>query len=296
MLYEHTDVCGSHRAKRALLVGLLAITCFGLVTVARPAPASADIPWPYQFMPYIDDYQPYQGQTTCSMWAKPGVIAFRDLLNFWFGPHNYGIVAQGGCDPGNPIHGNGGQGEHKEGRALDYMAAVNDPASWRIIDWITRSDEYGNPYALGRRFGLMYIVWNHQMFRFYPPRGWAPYTGSNPHTDHIHFSFSWAGALKQTSWWTTTQQTRTGCGASIQTWVFGSGYGPLVQIKRIQDSTGRVFDTQSEIQNSYWRVEASGHVYRANQPLSVLATGPRPRAKIAVPTPYGAGWCYVNLT
>ncbi len=221
-------------------------------------------------------------------------MEFRNLLNFWFGQHSYGIVR--GCDPRDPIGSNGGRSEHKEGRALDYMVAANDPTSWRIIDWVLHSDEYGNPYAFGRRFGLMYIVWNHKIFRFYPPRGWADYTGSNPHTDHIHFSFSWAGALKQTSWWTTTQPTRNGCGASIQTWVFGSGFGPLVQIKRIQDSTGNVFDTQSEIQNSYWRVEASGHVYRANQPLSLFASNPRPRAKIAVPTPYGADWCYVNLT
>jgi hypothetical protein len=28
--------------------------------------------------------------------------------------------------------------------------------------------------------------------------------GTNPHTDHIHFSFSWAGARKQTSYWDGT--------------------------------------------------------------------------------------------
>jgi hypothetical protein len=31
--------------------------------------------------------------------------------------------------------------------------------------------------------------------------GWRPYVGANPHTDHAHFSFSWAGARKQTSYW-----------------------------------------------------------------------------------------------
>lgn len=29
-----------------------------------------------------------------------------------------------------------------------------------------------------------------------------PFPGPNPHLDHIHFSFSWAGAMKRTSWWT----------------------------------------------------------------------------------------------
>jgi peptidoglycan hydrolase-like protein with peptidoglycan-binding domain len=41
------------------------------------------------------------------------------------------------------------------------------------------------------------------MWRAYDPaRGWAPYTGSAPHTDHIHFSFTWDGAYARTSWWT----------------------------------------------------------------------------------------------
>ncbi len=48
---------------------------------------------------------------------------------------------------------------------------------------------------MARRFGIMYIIWNHQIWGTYAPqRGWAPYTGSVPHTDHIHFSFSWDGA------------------------------------------------------------------------------------------------------
>src|SRR5690606_34041163 len=31
--------------------------------------------------------------------------------------------------------------------------------------------------------------------------------GSSPHTDHIHFSFSWDGAMQRTSWWTGTAWT-----------------------------------------------------------------------------------------
>lgn len=284
MVYAHTDVCGSHRAKRALLVGLLAVTCFGLVTVARPPAASANIPWPYQFMPYIDGYQPYQGQSTCDPTAKPGVVEFRNLLNFWFGQHASGIVRA--CS-------SGGQSEHKEGRALDYMVNASDPTALKILAWVLGPDEYGNAHAFGRRFGLMYIIHNHKMFRFYHPEwGWQPYTGSNPHTDHIHFSFSWAGARKQTSWWTTTQQTHNGCGSSVQTWVFGTGFGPLVQVKRIQDYYGSVFDTQSEIRNSYWRVRGGGQQYFANQPLSVFAN-PRPQGVLPLIT---GGACYLNLT
>ncbi len=41
------------------------------------------------------------------------------------------------------------------------------------------------------------------MFRLYDAgRGWAAYTGSSPHTDHVHISFSWAGAWARTSFFT----------------------------------------------------------------------------------------------
>jgi hypothetical protein len=265
-----------------MVVGLLAVMSFALITVARPAAANANIPWPYEFMPTIDGYQGYQGQSTCSPSIKPGVADFRDYLNFWFGHHEAGIVRNCGV---------GGQSEHKEGRALDYMLPSTDPTSLRILADVLGSDQYGNAHAKGRRFGLMYIISNRRIFRFYrPEQGWQPYTGSNPHTDHIHFSFSWAGAQRQTSWWTTTQQTVRGCGSTVETWKFGSGFGPLVQIKKITDAYGKTFDTQSEIRNSYWRVRASGQEYRANQPLSLLAN-PGPQAML----PTSLGPCLFSI-
>ena len=71
-----------------------------------------------------------------------------------------------------------------------------------FIAWLLAPDQYGNQHAMARRLGLAYIIWNTQMFRLYDVgRGWQPYTGSSPHTDHVHFSFSWAGACAQTSWY-----------------------------------------------------------------------------------------------
>ena len=55
---------------------------------------------------------------------------------------------------------------------------------------------------MAKRFGINYIIWNRQMWRAYDPgRGWAPYYGVSPHTDHIHFSFNWDGACMRSSWW-----------------------------------------------------------------------------------------------
>jgi hypothetical protein len=61
---------------------------------------------------------------------------------------------------------------------------------------------------MARRLGVMYIIHNRRIWGSYRAgEGWRPYVGANPHTDHVHFSFSWAGARKQTSYWDGTPVT-----------------------------------------------------------------------------------------
>src|SRR3954452_5714603 len=56
---------------------------------------------------------------------------------------------------------------------------------------------------MARRYGIMYMIFNHKIWGSYnAAAGWRDYTGPNPHTDHIHVSFGWPGALEQTSYWT----------------------------------------------------------------------------------------------
>ena len=72
-----------------------------------------------------------------------------------------------------------------------------------FIAWLLATDQYGNAHAMAGASGSSYIIWNTQMFRMYDvARGWQPYTGSSPHTDHVHISFSWAGAWARTSFYT----------------------------------------------------------------------------------------------
>ena len=76
-----------------------------------------------------------------------------------------------------------------------------------------RAEPTGRRWAMVRRLGVMYIIYNRRIWASYrAEEGWRPYVGANPHTDHIHFSFSWAGARKQTSYWDGTPVTgsRTG--------------------------------------------------------------------------------------
>jgi hypothetical protein len=144
----------------------------------------------------IDPYPRYEAPATCDPTEKPGPQALRTLLQQTYGSRSFAITrACSGV----------ATSDHNEGRALDWMVNAADPGQRDIADsfvgWLLASDQYGNPQAMARRLGIAYIIWNTQMFRMYDVgRGWQPYTGSSPHTDHVHFSFSWNGASGQTSW------------------------------------------------------------------------------------------------
>jgi hypothetical protein len=174
----------------ALVTAMLSV----LSGVVHAAPTS-----PRLFPKAIEAYASYSPQTTCSPSAKPGVEAFRDtLLRTYSWTRSLGIVRA--CNVG-------GRSEHKEGRALDWgvnvtstrdVAAVND-----VLKWLFATDKYGNKHAMARRLGIQYVIWNRRIWGAYSAsQGWRTYTGASPHTDHVHFSFSWPGARKTTSYWT----------------------------------------------------------------------------------------------
>jgi hypothetical protein len=178
-----------------LVAGLLA----GLQVVTAP-PAGAAPTAPI-FGPAIDPYQLYDGQDMCDPTAKPGVRDFRDLLARTYGRADWGITRACGI---------GGRSEHKEGRALDYPFDATNSAELAqardLLDWLLATDRYGNEHALARRLGIMYIIWDYQIWRPYSnPPSWRPRacdgTPTDCHTNHIHFSFSRAGAWQQTTWW-----------------------------------------------------------------------------------------------
>jgi peptidoglycan hydrolase-like protein with peptidoglycan-binding domain len=119
--------------------------------------------------------------------------------------------------------------EHYDGRAMDWMLNAKDPKQKAVADslvaWLSADSG-----AMARRFGISYIIWNTKMWREYAPaRGWAAYTGSVPHTDHIHFSFSWDGAMARTSWWTGRATTVVDLGPCR---VFAGQYAPLYTVPR----------------------------------------------------------------
>jgi hypothetical protein len=143
----------------------------------------------------LADYVP---QTTCDPTAKPGVLGFRDLLLETFpGTRNLGIGRV--CEAE-------GVSEHKEGRALDWGVRADDPTeradAEQVLAWLLGPDADGQPYAMARRVGLMYVIWDEHIWSsFLADEGWRPYVGRSEHRDHIHFSFSWDGALARTTFW-----------------------------------------------------------------------------------------------
>jgi hypothetical protein len=147
----------------------------------------------------IEVLSPYQGQSACDPTAKPGVVRFRDLvLAAYPGTGDSGIVRA--CTVG-------GTSEHKEGRAWDWRVNTANPEQVAQVDdlmaWLLAPDALGNEAAMARRLGVMYVIWNARIWKSHQAsRGWQPYVGASPHTDHVHVSFSWAGALGETSYWT----------------------------------------------------------------------------------------------
>ncbi|MDC5697638.1 peptidoglycan-binding protein [Intrasporangium calvum] len=162
-----------------------------------PAPPTKTLP------KALDVYVPYQGQTVCDPVARPGVLAFAKLMTSHYQLGSTSLIGRS-CA--------GDVSEHYDGRAWDWMLDVDDPeesaVARSVLTWLTKADANGVPGAMARRFGIMYIIYDRKMWRSYAPeRGWAPYDGSNPHTDHIHFSFNYNGAAARTSWWTGAAAT-----------------------------------------------------------------------------------------
>lgn len=156
-------------------------------TAGLPTPVAAhDLPAAFDLAPT------YQAGVSCDPVDRPGATELGRLLVNTYGTGVYGISRY--CD--------GSVSEHHEGRAVDWMLDSTDPAQAAVANsflaWLTADGG-----AMARRTGVQYAIWNRRMWRAYAPeRGWAAYSGISPHTDHIHLSLTWDGAMGRTSWWT----------------------------------------------------------------------------------------------
>ncbi|HEX6256065.1 MAG TPA: hypothetical protein VFZ70_09665 [Euzebyales bacterium] len=182
----------------ATVVGAAIIALLLLVGVL-PARAAEEAQ-----VPPVDPYASYEPQGTCDPTPKPGVVAFAKLLL-----EAYPVSGWSGISRECGVRGTS---EHKEGRAFDWSVSVANPqqraAAEDALAKLLATDDEGNRHALFRRFGLMYMIWDRQIFSAsQADAGWRPYACNSAasydscHVNHVHFSFSTAGAQMLTSWW-----------------------------------------------------------------------------------------------
>jgi len=137
----------------------------------------------------VDPYAPYEPLTKCDPVSRKGVELFRDWVIGSLGGADLGIVRA--CEPGSAA-----TSKHHEGRAWDW-GPPSQAAANQLLDCLMAS-EAGQKHALARRAGLRVIIWNRRIWTPRDGGSWEAYDKS-PHTDHIHFGFSWDGARGTTS-------------------------------------------------------------------------------------------------
>jgi hypothetical protein len=148
----------------------------------------------------IEGYVSDPTGTACATGPQPGARALVTELG-----HRWG--GRGEIFNCRPVRGGSHLSLHGEGRAVDWYRTASDPAqaaeAQQIIDWLLATDAAGNEHALARRMGVQEIIWNHRIWTARRhAEGWRAYSGPDPHTSHLHIGLNWAGARKQTSYWT----------------------------------------------------------------------------------------------
>ncbi len=182
-----------------LLLVLVAAALLVVGPAAGPGLAAPPVPPTPDLGRTIDPYQSWDSSegTTCSSVVQPGVLVVRDLLKRTY-PTNPSFGLLRTCSSTS-------RSGHEEGRALDWMVDARVPAQKALADafigWLLATDKYGNPHAMARRLGVMYLIYNNWAWRAYDPSNHAN-PSSNSHVDHIHLSFGWDGARALTSYFT----------------------------------------------------------------------------------------------
>jgi hypothetical protein len=157
-------------------------------------------------LPVIEDYADYQPATTCRPKARVGTRE----LGHW-------LVRRYGGGFGSISRPCGGStSEHTEGRAFDWTldatTRLGRRAAEAFLDRIRATDRRGNPDALARRMGIMYVIWDDRMYAAWRGFRPEPYLSSSctrrrtcsktlRHRDHVHVSLSRRASRARTSWY-----------------------------------------------------------------------------------------------
>lgn len=184
-----------------------------------PAPPTKPLP------SRVDAAPGWQYSYSCDPNTKPGTQAFGQLLTSHYG--SYVTSYSRACRADNS--------QHYEGRAVDWAANAFNPTEKARADsiaaWLT-----ANNGEMAKRFGIMSFIWNRKAWDLYTLR-WRDYNGPSPHTDHMHFAFTWDGAMQRTSWWSGTAVTTVDQGTCR---VYAGQYAPRYTSRRTSACPGNL--------------------------------------------------------
>jgi hypothetical protein len=186
----------------ALVLGLLSS---GVVAASADDPRGTVTSSAPYLMP-VEPYAGYQPQKTCRRTPKAGVLLLADWLT----------ARGGGYGPISRSCAGRSTSEHKESRAFDWLLdATSDTdkaLAAALMDELFAPDDTGEPHALARRMGVMYVIWNDRMYAAYDGFVAKRYLSSScrnrrtcsptlRHRDHMHISLTRQGAKGLTSWY-----------------------------------------------------------------------------------------------
>lgn len=199
-------------ARLSAIVGALALAA-GL-TVAVAAPAAAVVapkpPIPAGLPTAIEALGGYVEQVACQPDARRGTLKLAHLL-----VRTYGNYDATGYNTGYDCGTDGTRSEHYDGRAIDWMVDVHNTrqfaAAKAFVGWLLATDKAGNRFAMARRLGVMYLIYDNRMWGAWDGR-WEEYNNCSHlpartyanacHRTHMHISLTWNGAMGRTSYWT----------------------------------------------------------------------------------------------
>lgn len=124
----------------------------------------------------------------CSGGPALGAVALLNWLSRQW-PHGW----SGGIYNCRPVRGRQSMSIHAEGRAVDFMLPVHQGKAHESGDDIVKA--LG---ARGDQLGIQAIIWNRRIWSARSPNG-RPYTGVNPHIDHLHIELTRKGAATLTA-------------------------------------------------------------------------------------------------
>ena len=195
---------------RHLLLCVLLVVSGGLLSAPAAQATTPRPPTPAGLPKAIEPLATYVEQTACQPTVRPGTAKLAQLL-----ASTYRAYSATAWSSTYACGTDGNRSEHYDGRAIDWMVDIHNSrqytAARSAISWLLATDAAGHHFAMARRLGVMYLIYDNRMWGAWDGR-WESYNNCSHlparsydnacHRTHMHISLSWSGALGRTSYWT----------------------------------------------------------------------------------------------